>query len=103
MSKSVIIYVMMLLFFAITIAIGVVTSRKAKTASDYFVAGKSVGTFTLALSTFATAISGLLFIGGPGLMYNAGISAMYMTLPGCVSLAMCYLLLGKKFRLVASV
>lgn len=102
-GKMITIYAVVLVFFGITLYIGWINSRRTKTSSDYFVAGKSLGTVVMALSAFATVISGFLFVGGPGLMYKNGISALYMTLPGCTSLLISYLLLGKKFRLVSSI
>jgi Na+/proline symporter len=38
----------------VTVAIGVYSARRAKTLSDYWVAGRSVGVFTNASATRAT-------------------------------------------------
>ncbi len=52
---------------------GFVLGRENKTSEDYFLAGRSMSWFPVALSVAATMISANSFIGGPGWAYTDGI------------------------------
>lgn len=52
---------------------GFVLGRENKTNEDYFLAGRSMSWFPVALSVAATMISANSFIGGPGWAYTDGI------------------------------
>ena len=61
-------------YLGILLAIGYVSYRKtASTAEDYFMASRSFGTFVVAMSIFATNMTGVYIIGTPGFAYRAGI------------------------------
>ncbi|CAM3720413.1 sodium:solute symporter [Aeromicrobium ponti] len=53
-------------------------SKGMKTQQDYFVGGRSVAMFPIALSIAATTISANSFIGGPGWSYNSGLMAFML-------------------------
>ncbi len=88
------------IYFIIVFAIGVWAMNRTKSAADFFIAGKSLGIFVMAMSVFATALSGFLFLGGPWLTYSLGMGALWFTLPTTVSLAMAWHILGKRMRLI---
>ncbi len=88
------------IYFIIVFAIGIWAMNRTKSAADFFIAGKSLGIFVMAMSVFATALSGFLFLGGPGLTYSLGMGALWFTLPTTVSFAMAWHILGKRMRLI---
>ncbi|MBK5944212.1 sodium:solute symporter family protein [Halorhodospira sp. 9621] len=49
----------------------------SRTASDYFVAGRSVSMWVFILAATATSFSGWTFVGHPGLIYEAGLQYAY--------------------------
>lgn len=87
-------------YFAIVIAIAVWATRRTKTAGDFFIAGKAIGLFTLAISAMAATLSGFAFIGGPALMYNIGFGAIYIVLSAGLTNTMTAWLLAKRMRLL---
>ncbi len=52
---------------------GVKGARRAKTASDYFIAGRGIGLWVFVLAATATSFSGWTFVGHPGTIYNVGL------------------------------
>ena len=89
-----------LAYFAVIIGISVWASRRTKTASDFFVAGHGIGLIALTVASVSTAVSGFAFIGGPGLMYNVGLGAMFIVLPAAVTNVMGAWVLAKRLRLL---
>lgn len=81
--------------------IGFNAMRRVKTASDYFIYGKQIGTLFLAIATFSSIMSGFGFVGGPGLVYAQGTSSLYMTFAQALAFPIAYLVLGKRMRLLA--
>ncbi|MFY9376672.1 MAG: sodium/proline symporter [Peptococcia bacterium] len=90
-----------IIYLIINLAIGFYTMRRNKNSTDFFLAGKSLGVFPIAMATFANAISGWLFVGGPGTVYSIGMGAMWFTVPASVSACMAVYLIGKRMRLLA--
>lgn len=87
-------------YFAVIIAISVWASRRTKTASDFFVAGKGIGLLALTVASVSTSVSGFAFIGGPGLIYAVGLGAMFIILPAAVTNVMGAWVLAKRIRLL---
>ncbi len=84
-------------YFACVIAISVWASRRTKTTSDFFVAGKGIGLIAM---TVAASVSGFAFIGGPGLIYAVGLGAIAIVLPASVTNVMGAWILAKRMRLL---
>jgi SSS family solute:Na+ symporter len=80
-------------YFAAVFAIGFYHSRKERTSSDYFLAGRHVGWFAIGASLFATNISSEHFIGLAGSGASTGLAV------GCYewSASFCLFLLGWLF------
>mgnify|MGYP002788582637 CR=1 FL=1 len=95
--------VIMALYLGVCLAIGVWAARQTRTAADFFVAGKRLGVWTLALASMASTLSGFIFIGGPGLVYTLGMGAVYLVLPTAVTGAIGAWVLGKRMRLLGEV
>jgi Na+/proline symporter len=89
-----------LAYFAVIIAISVWAAKRTRTADDFFVAGQGVGLLALTVASVSTSVSGFAFIGGPGLMYNVGLGAMYIVLPAAVTNVMGAWVLAKRMRLL---
>jgi Na+/proline symporter len=85
---------------------GVKGARMAKSASDYFIAGRSIPIWVFVLAATATSFSGWTFMGHPGLLYRDGFQYAYasfyaITIPftGVVFLKRQWIL-GKRFGYV---
>jgi Na+/proline symporter len=89
-----------LLYALVTAAIGIWASRRTKSAGDFYVAGRRLGPFTLALAAMAATLSGFTFIGGPGLLYSIGLGALLIFLPASISNCLAAWLLAKRLRLL---
>lgn len=61
-------------FFVLITALGLIAWRKNKTSEDYFVAGKQLGTFSLAAMWLSSWIGGASIVGTANDGYNLGIS-----------------------------
>jgi SSS family solute:Na+ symporter len=61
------------LYFAVIIIIGFISRRRQKkTAEDFFLARRTIGSFVMTLSVFASLISAFIFTGLPGMVYKTG-------------------------------
>ncbi|HHV26063.1 hypothetical protein FYJ27_06265 [Anaerosalibacter bizertensis] len=88
-------------YMLIVLGIGFWAMKQTKSSEDFFVAGKRLGIIAVAMASFSAAISGYVFVGGPGLEYNLGIGTLWMTFPTSISFTMAWLILGKKMRFLA--
>jgi len=48
-------------------------ARAAKTSTDYFLAGRSIGVWVFVLAATATSFSGWTFVGHPGKIFTDGL------------------------------
>lgn len=71
----------MLAYMAVVAAIGVWATRRTRSVDDFYVAGRSLGLFPMAMAAMAASLSGFAFIGGPGLVYSLGLGAVFIILP----------------------
>ncbi len=81
-------------------AIGVWSMRRTHNPADYFIAGRSLGPFVMIIATMASIMSGFGFVGGPGFVYQAGTSSLWMTFSATIGFALSWVLLGKRLRLL---
>lgn len=65
------------LIVVVTVLMGVTATRKAKTASDFFVAGRSVGVFMNASAISGEYLSAASFMGVAGLIMKNGYDALW--------------------------
>lgn len=61
------------LYLAVTLAIGVWATRRTKSVADFFVAGRSLGMFVMAIAAFASVQSGFGILGGTGITFASGL------------------------------
>ena len=91
-----------LLYLVVVAAIGWWSRRRTRTAEDFFLAGRRPGLWMTALATMATAFSGFLFLGGPGLAYRLGFGAFFIFLPLGLTPALLAAGLGWRLRRLAA-
>ena len=61
------------LYWAYCLFWGFKGARTAKTSTDYFLAGRSIGVWVLVLAATATSFSGWTFVGHPGKIFTDGL------------------------------
>ncbi|MFD2210532.1 sodium/pantothenate symporter [Virgibacillus halophilus] len=85
--------------------IGMYASRQMRTTNsfldDYFLGGRSLGGFILAMTMTATYGSASSFIGGPGEAYNQGLGWVLLAMSQVVTGYFVLMVLGKKFAIVS--
>lgn len=68
-----------------------------KFLEEYFLAGRSLGGFALAMSTITAYTSASSFIGGPGIAYSLGLGWVLLTMIQVPTAFLTFGLLGKRF------
>lgn len=61
------------LYLVVTLGIGAWATRQTKSVADFFVAGRSLGMFVMAIAAFASVQSGFGILGGTGLTFTSGL------------------------------
>ncbi|WP_276250012.1 sodium:solute symporter family protein [Haloarcula rara] len=89
-------------YMVVALAVGVVAYRLTdRTAEDYYLASRTLGTVVLLFTTFATLLSAFTFFGGPNLAYSAGPEwILVMGLMDGIIFAVLWYVLGYKQWLV---
>ncbi len=105
-AKVLWLFVFVALYWSYCIYWGIKGARQAKTAGDYFIAGRSISIWVFVLAATATSFSGWTFMGHPGLIYRDGFPYAYasfyaITIPftGVMFLKRQWMI-GKKFGFV---
>ncbi len=76
-------------------------TQKHRFSKNYFIGGRSLGGFVLAMTTIATYYEASSYFGGPGIAYSQGLSWVYLAM---IQVPLTFLILGsfgKKFNIVA--
>jgi solute:Na+ symporter, SSS family len=76
-TKLVWLFVFVVLYWAYCIFWGIKGAISARTASDYFIAGRRISLWVFVLAATATSFSGWTFMGHPGLLYRDGFQYAY--------------------------
>ena len=76
-AKIVWLFIFVILYWIYCIYWGWRGSLMAKTASDYFIAGRRLSLWVFVLAATATSFSGWTFMGHPGLVYRDGFQYAY--------------------------
>ena len=81
------------LYLLLLLGIGFYSLRQSRGARDYFLAGGRLGLLSLTFATMASIMSGFVFVGGPGLFYQVGLSSFWIVISGSFTGAMmCWVL-----------
>ncbi|MCP4329430.1 MAG: sodium:solute symporter [Alphaproteobacteria bacterium] len=76
-AKVIWLFIFVLVYWAYCITMGLRSARMAKTASDYFIAGRRLNMWVFILAATATSFSGWTFMGHPGLVFRDGFQYAY--------------------------
>ena len=101
MSKELVLIIFGVTYLVGSAVIGIWFTRKQKSLSTYFLAGKSVHPAILGIATAAGMLSGGNFIGSSGLAYLGGIGALTVAVAMPFSAFIPWFFLARKFRLLA--
>jgi len=88
------------IYFVILIYIGISSSKKVSSLSDYYVGGKKLGYWIAALSARATGESGWLLIGVTGMGALMGVSAFWIVLGEVLGVWVSWNFMAKKFKVM---
>jgi sodium/pantothenate symporter len=93
------------LFLIAIFGIGIWANRQVRTSNsfmqEYFLGGREMGGFLLAMTMMATYGSASSFIGGPGVAYNTGLGWVLLAMAQLPAGYFVLMVLGKKFAIVA--
>ena len=94
--------IMIVLFFAVTVAVGVLSSRKAKGVEGFILGGRSVGPWLTAFSFGTSYFSAVIFIGYAGRFgWNFGLASTWVGLGNAlIGSLMAWMLLGRRTRVM---
>lgn len=92
-------------FLIVIFGIGIWANRQVRTTNsfmqEYFLGGREMGGFILAMTMMATYGSASSFIGGPGVAYNTGLGWVLLAMAQLPAGYFVLMVLGKKFAIVA--
>ncbi|HHN74882.1 MAG TPA: hypothetical protein ENK10_06590 [Acidobacteria bacterium] len=78
-------------YLLLMLGIGLWSWRRTRTPGDFFLAGQRPGLLAISLATMASAFSGFVFIGGPGLTLRMGTTSLMILAPlGFTAAALCW-------------
>ena len=89
------------LLLAATLAVGLAALRRTRSAADFFVAGRRLGAFRAGLAVAASAFSGFVFLGGPGLTGQIGYGSLFIVVPAGFTAALLCRTMGRRLALAA--
>lgn len=69
-----------ILYFIIMLVIGLVSYKRSKNMSDYFLGGRQLGTWSTAISAQASDMSGWLLLGLPGSILVSGLTESWIAI-----------------------
>jgi Na+/proline symporter len=101
MDRNAVVLLCVLGYMVTCVAIGLWAMGRTRTTQDFFMAGRNLGVIITSVALFSSLLSGFGFVGGPGLVYQMGISSFWIVIASSVGFALSYFLLGKRLRLFA--
>ncbi|MGD2134099.1 MAG: hypothetical protein PVI23_15000 [Maricaulaceae bacterium] len=101
--RSLIVLACVIGYMALSIGVGVWAIRRTKSAHDFFMAGQNLGPVILGMAVFSTTLSGFGFVGGPGLVYNLGMSSVWMVVVAGFGYSLGFFMNAKRIRMIAEV
>lgn len=98
----IVLYLALNLFLGIWVSkIGTKENVKNGFINNYFIGGRSMGGFVLAMTLTATYTSASSFIGGPGIAYSVGLSWVLVAVTQVPTVFLTLGILGKKLALIS--
>ncbi|WP_077302881.1 sodium/pantothenate symporter [Virgibacillus pantothenticus] len=92
--------VILIIIFGVGVWAGGYLKASTNFAQDYFLGGRSLGGFVLAMTMTATYGSASSFIGGPGTAYNEGLGWVLLAMSQVATGYFVLMVLGKKFAVI---
>ena len=96
------------IYLALSFAVALWARGKSSKSSDsqgfleeYFIGGRSMGAFVLAMTIIASYTSASSFVGGPGVAYRLGLSWVLLAMIQAPTIFFTLGVLGKRFAIVA--
>ena len=93
------------IFLVIIFGIGIWANKQVRSSDsflqEYFLGGREMGGFLLAMTMMATYGSASSFIGGPGVAYNTGLGWVLLAMAQLPAGYFVLMVLGKKFAIVS--
>lgn len=103
--KGFLIVVPMIVYLIIMLLIAYWTNKKSlegdNFVSQYFIGGRSMGGFVLAMTLIATYTSASSFVGGPGVAYSKGLGWVLLAMIQVPTAFLTLGVLGKKFAIIS--
>ncbi len=90
--------VVVALYLAVLVGIGVIASRRIKDLRDFFAAGKSLGFWSVAFSARATGESAWLLLGLTGMGAAVGLQAMWVVLGEVLGVGLAWMWMSRRFK-----
>lgn len=107
MSK-ILIVIPIVLYLALNLFLGIWVGRRSARENakngfinNYFIGGRSMGGFVLAMTLTATYTSASSFIGGPGIAYSVGLSWVLIAVTQVPTVFLALGILGKKLAIIS--
>jgi sodium/proline symporter len=91
-------YSLLILYFGVLVAIGLIASRKVKNLKDFYVGGKNLGYWVVAFSARATGESGWLLLGLTGMGALVGLNAFWVVLGEVLGVAGAWFFMARPFK-----
>lgn len=106
--EKMLIVIPIILYLALNLFVGVWISKNASRENakngfinNYFIGGRSMGGFVLAMTLIATYTSASSFIGGPGIAYSVGLSWVFVAVTQVPTAFLTLGILGKKLAIIS--
>lgn len=83
MTANLTIVVVVVFYMAVLLGIGYLAGWRMRSTEDFFLAGRSLGSWVSGVSSTASSESGWVMLGAVGMAYTQGVSALWFA-PGCL-------------------
>jgi solute:Na+ symporter, SSS family len=100
MSSLAIHLLVLFAYLLLLVGIGVITSRRMRSAEDFYLGGRSIGPWVTSLSFVAAYFSSVVIIGGGAFGYRYGMSTLWIGATNVlIGVALVWMILGRRIRL----
>lgn len=103
MDRALVTLICVGVYLAVCIGVGWWAMRRTKSSHDFFMAGRGLGVFVTAFAVFSSTMSGFGFVGGPGLVYQMGMSSLWIVAATIAGPAVLFALVAKRVRIFAEI
>ena len=88
-----------ILYLAIVLVVGFLTYRKNKSHTDYYIAGRKLNHWVMALSERASGESAWLIVGLPGAAYGLGLMEFWAAVGSVLGILLYWVIIAKDLRI----